>query len=101
MNEEFDDEETWGEIKEAGTDGSSDDDTDDAISDIHPLVTSTPPYKFYGSPKTGTTLVTGGLAHETVKSSPPTSSLVTKLFPQLKQKEKAAQVCHNFVYSVH
>ena len=87
LKEEFDDEETWGEIKETGTESSSEDDTDDAMSDIHPLITSTPPYKL-----TATTVATERITGDVMASSPPTSSLVTKLFPQLKPKPKQVQV---------
>ena len=108
---EFNDEDTWAAIKkQAGTDfenaekggevDSDDDDDDDdddeddsdvTISDIFPLVTSTPPVALKrGQPPKSQ--VADAIEDERMlaASTPPTSTLVTKLFPQLKPKQKAA-----------
>ena len=108
LDNEFNDEEAWGEIKKQakGTvqnmknddddsdDGFNDDDNDGdsdvTISDIFPLVTSTPPAQFKESEcnaaKLGQPVNSG--ADGMMASTPPTSALVTKLFPQLKPKLK-------------
>ena len=109
IEDDFNDEEAWGEIKrQAGSnaehlknanrdddddddDGDDDDeDSDVTISDIFPLVTSTPPAHLKGGRAQITTdqaVVSG--ADGIIASTPPTSALVTKLFPQLKPKQKA------------
>ncbi|XP_022789754.1 centromere protein J-like [Stylophora pistillata] len=107
-DDEFNDADTWAAIKkQAGTNiekmekkvevDSGDDDDDDAddsdvtISDIFPLVTSTPPVpRKVGQPQNskGTEVMDDEVL---AASTPPTSALVTKLFPQLKPKQKAAQ----------
>lgn len=87
--EEFDDEETWVEIKDTGTESSSEAETDDTMSDIHPLITSTPPYKM-----AITKLAKERVIDDVMGASPPTSSLVSKLFPQLKQKQHQVQLCY-------
>ena len=105
IEDDFNDEETWGAIKkQAGTraesvknniEDDSDDDDDDSdvtISDIFPLVTSTPPAHLKGGQPQRSMAAGGGEADGLVASTPPTSSLVTKLFPQLKPKQKAAVV---------
>lgn len=109
IEDDFDDEEAWGAIKnQAGTgteivknniEDDSDDDDDDSdvtISDIFPLVTSTPPAHLKGGRRQWNIEADGSAADGLVASTPPTSALVTKLFPQLKPKEKAAvsgQMC--------
>jgi len=104
IEDDFNDEEAWGEIKRqarsnaehlknANRDASDDDDDEDSdvtISDIFPLVTSTPPAHLKGGRAQITTeqvAVSG--ADGIIASTPPTSALVTKLFPQLKPKQKA------------
>ena len=97
MEDDFDDEEAWGAIKkQAGTGSESvknnieddsdddDDDSDVTISDIFPLVTSTPPAHLKGGRRQWNAEADGLVA-----STPPTSALVTKLFPQMKPKQKA------------
>ena len=109
MEDDFDDEEAWGAIKkQAGTgteivknniEDDSDDDDDDSdvtISDIFPLVTSTPPAHLKGGRRQWNTEADGSGTDGLVASTPPTSALVSKLFPQLKPKQKAAvsgQMC--------
>lgn len=103
IEDDFNDEEAWGEIKRqaesnaehlknANRDDYDDDDEDSdvTISDIFPLVTSTPPAHLKGGRAQITTeqaAVSG--ADGIIASTPPTSALVTKLFPQLKPKQKA------------
>ena len=105
IEDDFNDEEAWGEIKrQAGSnaehlkkaniddydDDEEEEDSDVTISDIFPLVTSTPPAHLKGGRAQITTeqvAVSG--ADGFIASTPPTSSLVTKLFPQLKPKQKA------------
>lgn len=104
---EFNDEDTWAAIKkQAGTDfenaekggeADSDDDDDDeddsdvTISDIFPLVTSTPPVALKrGQPPKSQAADAIEDERMLAASTPPTSTLVTKLFPQLKPKQKAA-----------
>ena len=104
---EFNDEDTWAAIKkQAGTDfetaekggeADSDDDDDDeddsdvTISDIFPLVTSTPPVALKrGQPPKSQAADAMEDERMLAASTPPTSTLVTKLFPQLKPKQKAA-----------
>ncbi|XP_027055872.1 centromere protein J-like [Pocillopora damicornis] len=104
---EFNDEDTWAAIKkQAGTDFEneekggevdSDDDDDDeddsdvTISDIFPLVTSTPPVALKrGQPPKSQVADAIEAERMLAASTPPTSTLVTKLFPQLKPKQKAA-----------
>ena len=104
IEDDFNDEEAWGEIKrQAGSnaehlknadredyDEDDDEDSDVTISDIFPLVTSTPPAHLKGGRAQITTeqaAVSG--ADGIIASTPPTSALVTKLFPQLKPKQKA------------
>ena len=105
---EFNDEDTWAVIKkQAGTDfenaekggevDSDDDDDDDeddsdvTISDIFPLVTSTPPVALKrGQPPKSQAADAIEDERMLAASTPPTSTLVTKLFPQLKPKQKAA-----------
>lgn len=104
---EFNDEDTWAAIKkQAGTDFEnaekggevdSDDDDDDeddsdvTISDIFPLVTSTPPVALKrGQPPKSQAADAIEDERMLAASTPPTSTLVTKLFPQLKPKQKAA-----------
>ena len=107
IEDDFNDGEAWGEIKrqagsnaehlkKANIDDYDDDDDDEeedsdvTISDIFPLVTSTPPAHLKGGRAQITTeqvAVSG--ADGFIASTPPTSSLVTKLFPQLKPKQKA------------
>ena len=104
IEDDFNDEEAWGEIKRqagsnaehlknANRDDYDDDDEEDSdvtISDIFPLVTSTPPAHSKGGRAQITTeqaAMSG--ADGIIASTPPTSALVTKLFPQLKPKQKA------------
>lgn len=107
IEDDFNDEEAWGEIKrQAGSnaehltnanrddydddDDDKDEDSDVTISDIFSLVTSTPPAHLKGGRAQITTeqaAVSG--ADGIIASTPPTSALVTKLFPQLKPKQKA------------
>jgi len=100
---DFDDEEAWGAIKkQAGTgteiikhnmeddSDSDDDDSDVTISDIFPLVTSTPPALMKGGRRQWNTEADGSGGDELVASTPPTSALVTKLFPQMKPKQKVS-----------
>ena len=107
IEDDFNDEEAWGEIKrQAGSnaehlknanrddydndDDEEEEDSDVTISDIFPLVTSTPPAHLKGGIAQITTeqaVVSG--ADGIIASTPPTSALVTKLFPQLKPKQKA------------
>lgn len=105
IEDDFNDEEAWGEIKrQAGgnaellknanrddyDDDDDEEDSDVTISDIFPLVTSTPPTHLKGGRAQITTeqaAVSG--ADGIIASTPPTSALVTKLFPQLKPKQKA------------
>ena len=105
---EFNDEDTWAAIKkQAGTEfenaakggevDSDDDDEDDeddsdvTISDIFPLVTSTPPVALKrGQPPKSQAADAIEDERMLAASTPPTSTLVTKLFPQLKPKQKAA-----------
>lgn len=107
VEDDFNDEEAWGAIKkQAGThaeninriEDDSDDDDDDSdvtISDIFPLVTSTPPAHLKrGQPQKNTEPGADG-ADRLVASTPPTSALVTKLFPQLKPKQKAVVSGHS------
>ena len=107
IEDDFNDEEAWGEIKrQAGSnaehlknanrddydddDDDDDDDSDVTISDIFPLVTSTPPAHSKGRRAQITTKqATVSGADGFIASTPPTSALVTKLFPQLKPKQKA------------
>ena len=75
---------------DSGDDDDDADDSDVTISDIFPLVTSTPPVpRKVGQPQNskGTEVMDDEVL---AASSPPTSALVTKLFPQLKPKQKAA-----------
>lgn len=103
IEDDFDDEEAWGAVKkQAGTgteikkkimeDDSDDDDDDDdsdvTISDIFPLVTSTPPAHMKGGRRQWNTEAGGSGADGLMASTPPTSALVTKLFPQMKPKQK-------------
>lgn len=101
IEDDFDDEEAWGAIKkQAGTgteimkknmeddSDSDDDDSDVTISDIFPLVTSTPPAHMKGGRRQWNTEADGSGADGLVASTPPTSALVTKLFPQMKPKQK-------------
>ena len=102
IGDEFDDEEAWGAIKkQAGTSteiikhmeddsDSDDDDSDVTISDIFPLVTSTPPAHMKGGRRQWNTETDGSGGDKLVASTPPTSALVTKLFPQKKPKQKVA-----------
>ena len=104
IEDDFNDEEAWGEIKrQAGSnaehlknadredyDDDDDEDSDVTISDIFPLVTSTPPAHSKGGRAQITTeqaAMSG--ADGIIASTPPTSALVTKLFPHLKPKQKA------------
>lgn len=104
IEDDFNDEEAWGEIKrQAGSnaehlknadredyDDDDDEDSDVTISDIFPLVTSTPPVHSKGGRAQITTeqaAMSG--ADGIIASTPLTSALVTKLFPQLKPKQKA------------
>ena len=102
IEDDFNDEEAWGEIKrQAGSnaehlknanrdDYDDDEDSDVTISDIFPLVTSTPPAHLKGGRVQITTEQAGmSGADGIIASTPPTSALVTKLFPQLKPKQKA------------
>ena len=103
LDNDFNDEEAWGEIKkqakgiaknmENGDDDDFNDDDDDdsdvTISDIFPLVTSTPPAHQKGSNTARLDQVLENGGDGLMASTPPTSSLVTKLFPQLKPKVKA------------
>ncbi|XP_068750144.1 centromere protein J-like isoform X3 [Montipora capricornis] len=105
LDNDFNDEEAWGEIKkqakgiaknmENGDDDDFNDDDDDdsdvTISDIFPLVTSTPPVRQKGSNTARLDQVLENEGDGVMASTPPTSSLVTKLFPQLKPKVKANQ----------
>ena len=102
IEDDFNDEEAWGEIKkQSGTNSENinnddddfdddDDDSDVTISDIFPLVTSTPPAHLKGAGRTqrNEQAVNGGADPGLLASTPPTSALVTKLFPQLKPKQK-------------
>ena len=99
IEDDFDDEEAWDAVKmQAGTgpefkknniqDDSDDDDSDVTISDIFPLVTSTPPAHMKGGRRQWNTEADGSGADGLVASTPPTSALVTKLFPQMKPKKK-------------
>ena len=101
IEDDFNDEEAWGEIKrQAGSnaehlknanrdDYDDDEDSDVTISDIFPLVTSTPPAHLKGGRVQITTEQAGmSGADGIIASTPPTSALVTKLFPQLKPKQK-------------
>jgi len=105
IEDDFNDEEAWGEIKkQAGTNSKSindadddfddddDDDSDVTISDIFPLVTSTPPIHLKGGKTQRQEQAVNNEADGLAASTPPTSALVTKLFPQLKPKQKPAQV---------
>ncbi|XP_078360900.1 uncharacterized protein LOC144645268 isoform X2 [Oculina patagonica] len=102
IEDDFNDEEAWGAIKkQVGThpghvknriEDDSDDDDDDSdvtISDIFPLVTSTPPAHLKGGQPQRSTAPGSSEADGLAASTPPTSALVTKLFPQLKPKQKA------------
>lgn len=102
LEDDFNDEEAWGAIKkQVGTraenvknsmedsDDDDDDDSDVTISDIFPLVTSTPPAHLKGVQPQRSTAPGSSEADGLVASTPPTSALVTKLFPQLKPKQKA------------
>ena len=101
IEDDFDDEEAWGAIKKQAGTGTeimrhnikddSDDDDDDSdvtISDIFPLVTSTPPAHVKGGRRQWNTEADSSRADGQVASTPPTSALVTKLFPQMKPKQK-------------
>lgn len=103
IEDDFNDEEAWGEIKkQAGThsknindadddfDDDDDDDSDVTISDIFPLVTSTPPVHLKGGKTQRQEQAVNNEADGLTASTPPTSALVTKLFPQLKPKQKPA-----------
>ncbi|XP_020628467.1 centromere protein J-like [Orbicella faveolata] len=104
IEDDFDDEEAWGAIKkQAGTgteimkknmeddSDSDDDDSDVTISDIFPLVTSTPPAHMKGGRRQWNSEADGSEGDGLVASTPPTSALVTKLFPQMKPKQKVTQ----------
>ena len=99
LEEDFNDEETWGEIKslagrksdKENDDDDDDDDSDVTISDIFPLVSSTPPMHLKGVYVNSGEKVSNR-PDELVTSTPPTSALVTKLFPQLKPKQKSIAV---------
>lgn len=99
LDDDFDDEEAWDEVNKQSEgnakdvkndDDDSDDDSDVTISDIFPLVSSTPPahQKKTDGGNPGQTADSG--ANCMMASTPPTSALVTKLFPQLKPKMKAS-----------
>ena len=105
IEDDFNDEEAWGEIKrQAGSnaehlknanrddyeDDDEEEDSDVTISDIFPLVTSTPPaHSKGGRAQITTEQAAMSSADGIIASTPPTSALVTKLFPQLKPKQKA------------
>ena len=103
-DDEFNDEETWNAIKkqavtnsenvkkiiEVDSDDDDDEDSDVTISDIFPLVTSTPPAPPKGAQPQRSREAGGMETDALAASTPPTSALVTKLFPQLKPKQKAA-----------
>ena len=101
IEDDFDDEEAWGAVKKQAVTGteikknnieddsdSDDDDSDVTISDIFPLVTSTPPAHMKIGRRQWNTEADGSGADGLVASTPPTSALVTKLFPQMKPKQK-------------
>lgn len=101
IEEDFNDEEAWGEIKKQAAvntkkdtknddDGfdEDDDDSDVTISDIFPLVTSTPPAHLKGGDAQEPEQAANRRVDGMTASTPPTSALVTKLFPQLKPKMK-------------
>ena len=112
VEEDFNDEEAWGEIKkqaEANSkhikndddfdDDDDDDDSDVTISDIFPLVTSTPPAHLKGGNAQRHEQAVNSAVDGMMASTPPTSALVTKLFPQLKPKRKASVSRHyNFLF---
>ena len=102
IEDDFNDEEAWGAMqKQEGThtenvrnniEDDSDDDDDDSdvtISDIFPLVTSTPPAHLKEGQPRRSVEAGGSETDGLVASTPPTSALVSKLFPQLKPKQKA------------
>ncbi|KAK2574322.1 Centromere protein J [Acropora cervicornis] len=100
LDDDFDDEETWDEIKKQSEgnakdmkndDDDSDDDSDVTISDIFPLVSSTPPAHQKKNDGGNPGQTADSEADCMMASTPPTSALVTKLFPQLKPKVKAGQ----------
>ncbi|XP_048582461.1 centromere protein J isoform X2 [Nematostella vectensis] len=91
-SEDFDDEEAWGEIKSQagwpGTESEPDsDDSESTVMDVHDIISSTPPP--LRRPRGDHVDSAGNEA--AVTSTPPTSSLVTKLFPQLKPKPKVSE----------
>ena len=75
-------------------DDDDDDDSDVTISDIFPLVTSTPPAHLKGGNSQRHEQVVNSAVDGMMASTPPTSALVTKLFPQLKPKRKASVSRH-------
>lgn len=108
IEDDFNDEEAWGAIKKQvgpppgnvknSIEDDSDDEDDDSdvtISDIFPLVTSTPPAHLKGGQPQRTIAPGGSEADGLAASTPPTSALVTKLFPQLKPKQKAVVSDHS------
>ena len=110
MDDDFDDEETWDEIKKQSEgnakdlkndDDDSDDDSDVSISDIFPLVSSTPPAHQKKNDGGNPGQTADSEAHCMMASTPPTSALVTKLFPQLKPKMKAGVRTKRHIVSIH
>jgi hypothetical protein len=95
--EDFDDREAWGEIR-AQTDSndtdSCDEDSDDSdvtISEIFPtntLTTTIVPQPLAQHNRTEHYPTSSPGNQNDVTSTPPTSALVSKLFPKLKQKPK-------------
>ena len=110
LDDDFDDEEAWDEIKKQSEgkakdtrndDDDSDDDSDVTISDIFPLVSSTPP-AHQKKNDGGNPGQTADIAADCMMAStPPTSALVTKLFPQLKPKMKAGVRTKRYMVSIH
>jgi len=85
--EGFDDEEAWGEIKAQteSTETESDDDSDVTIGEpMYPMMVLQGVQK--PQPFVGTT------SGPNAMTTPPTSALVSKLFPKLKQKPKVKQM---------
>lgn len=110
MDDDFDDEETWDEIKKQSEgnakdmkndDDDSDDDSDVTISDIFPVVSSTPPAHQKKSVGGNHGQTADGEADCMMASTPPTSALVTKLFPQLRPKMKAGVRTKRYILSIH
>ncbi|XP_033628250.1 centromere protein J-like isoform X1 [Asterias rubens] len=97
---DFEDDESWGDfgevVSESSDDGEEEEDDDaSVILAGAPSATSTPPpavfRKGHRSILDGRKESSGETSHQDAMASPPTSSLVSKLFPKLKPVQKQSQ----------